>query len=67
MMFCLLYSIESMGAKKSLEREIPEGETPSERGQQRLFLESLSQAHGGWRTEKRQKKVALLSDLRCCP
>lgn len=37
MMFCLLYGIGSMGAKKSLEREIPEGETFSERGQKRLF------------------------------
>jgi hypothetical protein len=37
MMFCLLYGIGNMGAKKSLEREIPEGETFSERGQKRLF------------------------------
>ena len=42
MMFCLLYGIASWGAKKSLEREIPESQTPSERGQKRLFLESPS-------------------------
>jgi len=41
MMFCLLYGIGSMGAKKSLGREIPEGETLSERGQKRLFPQRL--------------------------
>ncbi len=41
MMFCLLYGIGSMGAKKSLEREIPEGETLSKRDQKRLFPQQL--------------------------
>jgi len=41
MMFCLLYGIGSMSAKKSLEREIPEGETLSERDQKRLFPRQL--------------------------
>ncbi len=41
MMFCLLYGIGSMGAKKSLEREIPEDETLSKRGQKRLEIHPL--------------------------
>jgi len=41
MMFCLLYGIGRSGAKKSLEREIHEGETLSKRGQSRPFLQLL--------------------------
>jgi hypothetical protein len=37
MMFCLSYGIESIRAKKMLKREIPEGETLSERGQKKAL------------------------------
>jgi hypothetical protein len=46
MMFCLLYGIGVMGAKKSLEREIPEGETLSKWGQKRLFPQQLLKEYG---------------------
>jgi hypothetical protein len=44
MMYCLLYGIVKMGAKKRLEREIQEGDTLSKKGQGRLFLQRLLKA-----------------------
>lgn len=48
MMFCLLYGMGSMGAKKSLEREIRESDTLSEWGQSKLFLPRLLKESGNF-------------------